>query len=120
MMAGVRGINVYGRDIIWVDYEGCKTADQMIRIFDEAVDLLMKKNEQSLVLTSFKNTYITSPFLRHVEEQTPRVAHLIKRNAFIGMSKPKKMIIKGLNQLVKLDLLACDSEHEAIQFLLKD
>ena len=119
-MAGVRGINVYGRDIIWVDYDGCKTPEQMIQIFDEAVDFLMKKNEQSLVLTSFKNTYLTSPFLRHVEAQAPRVAHLIKRNAFIGMSKPKKMILKGINQSTKLNYLAFDSEHEAIEFLLED
>src|SRR5882724_4578442 len=90
MMAGVRGINVYGQDIIWVDYEGCKTPEQMIQIFDEALDFLTKKNELSLMLTSFKNTSIPSHFLQHVQEQTPRVAHLIKRNACIGMNKSKK------------------------------
>ena len=120
MMAGVRGINVYGRDIIWVDYEGCKTSEQMIQIFDEAVDFLMKKNEESLVITNFKNAYITPPFLSHVEEQTPRVAHLIKRNAFVGMNKSKKMILKGINESLCVNYPAFDSEHEAIEFLLKE
>jgi acyl CoA:acetate/3-ketoacid CoA transferase alpha subunit len=120
MMAGVRGINVYGQDIIWVDYEGCKTPEQMIQIFDEALDFLMKKNEQSLMLTSFKNTSIPSPFLHHVQEQTPRVAHLIKRNACIGMSNTKKLILNGISKSSGFNHIAFDSEHEAIKFLLKD
>ena len=119
-MAGIRGINVYGQDILWVDYEGCKTPEQMIQIFDEALDFLTRKNEQSLMLTSFKNTSIPSPFLQYVQEQTPRVAHLIKRNAFIGMNKSKKMILKEMSESSGHNHLAFDSEHEAIKFLLKD
>src|SRR5437879_4213628 len=119
MTAGVRGINVYGKDIIWVDYEGCKTSDQMIQVFDDAINFLIKRNESSLVLTNFKDTFITSPFLRHVEHEAPRVAHLIKRRVFVGMNMPKKMILKGIYQSPNLDHLAFDSEQEAIEFLIK-
>jgi hypothetical protein len=120
MMAGVREINVYGQDIIWVDYEGCKTPEQMIQIFDEAMGFLLKKNERSLMLTSFKNASILPLFLYHLQEQTPHVAHLIKRNAFIGMNKSKKMVLKGISEKSGLTQIAFDSEHEAIRFLLKE
>ena len=120
MTAGVREINVYGQDIIWVDYEGCKTPEQMIQIFNEALDFLIRKNEQSLMLTSFKNTSIPSPFLNYMQEQTPRVAHLIKRNALIGMNKSKKMIFKGISESSGVTQIVFDSEHEAIKFLLKE
>ncbi len=120
MMAGVREINVYGQDILWVDYEGCKTPEQMIQIFDKTLDFLIKKNEESLMLTSFKNTSIPPIFLNYIQEQTPRVAHLIKRNAFIGMNKSKNILLKGINESFGLAQLAFDSEHEAIKFLLRD
>lgn len=120
MTAGVRGINVYGQDIIWVDYEGCKTPEEMIQILDEALDFLRKRNEQSLMLTSFKNTAIPLSFLTHLQEQVPGVAHLIKKNAFIGLNKSKKLVLKGISESSALTQLLFDSEHEAIRFLLKE
>ena len=120
MTAGVREINVYGQDILWVDYEGCKTPEQMIQIFDKTLDFLIKKNEESLMLTSFKNTSIPPTFLNYIQEQTPRVAHLIKRNAFIGMNKSKKMIIRGIIESYGFTQIVFDSEHEAIKFLLTE
>lgn len=119
-MSGVSYIQVLCKEILVVDYSGCKT-DQMIQIFDQAKNELLVKGEKCRILTNLSNTYITPNFMRHAEREMLEVKHLIIKNAFIGMSQPKRMILRGFSLLMgKKDFVAFDSEKEALEYLLQD
>jgi hypothetical protein len=119
-MPGVRYIQVLGKDILVVDYTGCKS-DQMIQIFDQAKNEVLANGQKCRVLTDLSNTYITPNFMRHAEREMLEVKHLIIKNAFIGMNQPKRMILRGFSLLMgKTDFVAFDSEKEALDYLLQD
>lgn len=119
-MPGLSYIQVSGKEIVYVDYSGCKT-DQMLSIFDQTKREILAKGVRCRILTDFNNTYITPEFLRHAEKEMPEVKHLIIKNAFIGMSRPKRMILKGFVLLMrKPDFVAFDTEKEALEYLLSD
>jgi hypothetical protein len=119
-MPGVSYIQVLGKEILVVDYTGCKN-DQMILLFDEAKRAILAKGERCRILTDLSKTYITPNFMRHAEREMLEVKHLIIKNAFIGMNQPKRMILRGFSLLMgKTDFVAFDSEKEALDYLLQD
>lgn len=119
-MPGVSYIQVLGKEILVVDYSGCKS-DQMIDIFNQAKREILARGERCWILADLSNTYITPNFMRHAEREMLEVKHLIIKNAFIGMSKPKRMILKGFSLLMgKDDFVAFDTKEEAIEYLLKE
>ncbi len=119
-MAGISYTYVSGKEILVVDYSGCKT-DQMLQIFNQAKQVVLTKGERCLILTDLSDTYITPDFLRHAEKEMLAVKHLIIKNAFIGMSRPKRMILKGFVLLMrKKEFEAFDTQQEALDYLIKE
>lgn len=119
-MSRVSYIQVSGKEVLVVDYSGCKT-EQMLQLFNQAKLEVIKKGEPCRILTDFSNTYITPEFLRHAEKEMVGIKHLIIKNAFIGMSRPKRMILKGFALLMrKPDFVAFDTEKEALDYLVED
>ena len=119
-MPGVSYRQILGKEILVVDYTGCKS-DQMIQIFDQAKYEVLAKGKMCRILTDLSNTYITPNFMRHAEREMLEVKHLIIKNAFIGMSQPKRMILRGFSLLMgKKDFVAFDTEKEALEYLLND
>ncbi len=119
-MPGVRYIQVLGKEILVVDYTGCKS-DQMIEIFNQAKREVLAKGERCRILTDLSHTYVTPNFMRHAEREMLEVKHFIIKNAFIGMSQPKRIILRGFSLLMgKRDFVAFDTEVEALEYLTHD
>lgn len=119
-MPGISFIHVSGKEILVIDYSGCKT-DRMLQIFDQAKAEVIAKGEPCRILTDFSNTYITPDFLRHAEREMQALKHLVTKNAFIGMSRPKRMILKGFALLMgKKEFEAFDTREQALEYLLKE
>ncbi len=118
-MPGIEKIQVSGKEIISIDFTGCKS-EQMISIFNEA-KVLVSKNENCLVLTNFERTYITASFLHHVEKEILEIKHLIKKDAFIGMSLPQRMILMGFKLFLgRKEFLPFNNRQEAIAYLINE
>ena len=118
-MVGIEKIQVSGKEIISIDFTGCKS-DQMIVIFNQAKELV-SKNENCLVLTNFERTYIKASFLHHVEKEILEIKHLIKKDAFIGMSFPQRMILNAFKLFLgRKEFLSFDSRQEAIAYLINE
>jgi len=114
----VEKIQVSGKEIISIDFTGCKS-EQMIVIFNQA-KVLVSKNENCLVLTNFERSYITASFLHHVEKEILEIKHLIKKDAFIGMSFPQRMILMAFKLFLgRREFLPFDSRQDAIAYLNK-
>ncbi|MGC4023477.1 MAG: hypothetical protein QM734_16765 [Cyclobacteriaceae bacterium] len=119
-MDRVSVLKILGKDIISVDYSGCK-AEQMIEIFNQAKEIIENSNGGCLILANFERTFVTPSFMRHAEKEILQVRHLISRNAFINLSRPQLMILKGFRLFIgKDDFLSFGSYQEAIDYLIGD
>ena len=118
-MPGVELIQISGKEIVYVDYSGCKP-NEMIAVFNRAKEIILKKQSNHyLLLANFGHSYITPAFMRHAEKEMLPVRHLIKKNAFIGMTSPQQMILKGFRIFIgNDDFVAFDSRQEAIDYLI--
>lgn len=90
----------------------------MIALATEAEAAILAGGTSKFVLSNFANCFVTPRFVRHMEAATPRINHLIERNALVGLNKPKMMILKGFNLLLGTDYRAYASEREALEYLL--
>jgi len=120
-MPGVELIQVSGKEIISIDYTNCKP-DQMLEIFERAKQLVISKKEgDCLLLTNFEGAYITSVFMRHAEKEMVQIRHLIKKNSFIGMTFPQRMILKGFSFFIGKEVyLPFDNRQQAIDYLISE
>src|SRR5258708_5268926 len=113
-MPGVELLQISGKEIIFVDYSGCKPAE-MITVFNQAREIIVTKKGDCLLLANFEHCYITAPFMRHAEKEMLLVSHLIKKNSFYGMTYPQRMILKGFRFFIgKDDFVHFDTRQEAI------
>lgn len=108
-----------GKEIFVIDYSGFKP-DEMISLFDSAIQLALEKNKSLLVLSILKNNYITPTFMRYFEKELPKVNHLSKKNAIIGLSQVQHWILKGVNLWSKKPIHHFDTLDEAMDFLVAD
>jgi hypothetical protein len=116
----VKHIQISGKEILSIDYSGCK-AEEMIEAFNQAREEVLRVNGNCLILTNLANAFITPIFLRYAEQEMPKVKHLIKKNAFINMSFPQRMILKGFTLFIgKKDFVAFNTYEEAIHYLVTD
>ncbi|MFZ5973531.1 MAG: hypothetical protein ACOYXA_18260 [Bacteroidota bacterium] len=115
----IRKITVQGRGILCIDYTGLREAG-MIALGTEATHVTLAETEPQCILTCFSNTYVTPAFVRHMERQVELVRHLILRNALVGLNRPKMMILKGFNLVVRTDFKPFASEAEALAYLLRE
>ncbi|MBS1486626.1 MAG: hypothetical protein JST43_03485 [Bacteroidetes bacterium] len=117
-MDRVRVLNIQGKEIIYIDYTGCKT-EATIEIFEKAKEAVLLQQKDCLLLSNFERTYITPAFMRLAEREMLPLKHLIKKNVFINLSAPQRMILKGFSLFIgSKDYVAFDSYDEAIDFLL--
>ena len=92
----------------------------MITVFNQAKQIILGKKGDCLLLANFEHTYMVSPFMRHAEKEILMVRHLIKKNAFIGMTFPQQMILKGFRFLIKKEALVhFNTRQEAIDYLIE-
>lgn len=119
-MERLKTITVSGKEIISIDYSGLKP-DAMIELFNETKKLVVSNNKECLLLANFGKTFITPQFVRHAEREMTPLKHLIKKNAFINLSSPQRMILKGFRLFIGSEnYVAFDHYDEAIAYLISE
>jgi hypothetical protein len=116
-MERIRKIVIQGKEIIAIDYSGLKEQG-MINLAIEAKHVAMETPQPKLIINSFKNTYITPGYVRHMERESNEIKPIIERNALVGLNTPKMMILKGFNLFMGTDFRAFSTEKEAIEYLI--
>ncbi|MBL7844976.1 MAG: hypothetical protein KF846_10825 [Cyclobacteriaceae bacterium] len=116
-MERIRELIIQGKEIVAIDYSNLKEAG-MIALAIEVKTFIMKTDVPKLIINSFRNTYITPAYVRHMESESVAIKSLISRNALIGLNTPKMMILKGFNLLLGTDFRAFATEREAIEYLI--
>jgi len=118
MTERLKNIIYKDKEILVIDYSGCKEA-AMIEIIFAAKDLILRENKSVLVLSTFNNKNYASPrFIRTVEKELREVEHLISKNAITGISEVQRWIVKGINIWYKRQLHPFDSIDKALDYLV--
>jgi hypothetical protein len=91
----------------------------MIQLAEEAKDLILKSSGHLLVLNNFERTYVTPKYVRYMEQASIEVIPFIDRNAMVGFSKVKLMILKGFNLIMGTNWMAFPTEKEALEYLIQ-
>lgn len=118
LLSRIEKITKDGRDIFIIDYSDCKeyqmisliqTLKKQVLLFDKPVSILSVFNDKS---------YATPAFMREIKAATRETIHLLDREAVVGLSDTKKMILKGYNFLFNKNIQAFDTREIAIHHIL--
>lgn len=116
---GASWINHAGKKILYVDYNGVKTEDEMLNILYEEVELLKKEMQRQLILVNVGNSYTSEKYKQEVQRLTKEVVrHKAEKTAIVGMVGLKKLIFGAMIKLSEGHVKLFDSEVEARQWLV--
>jgi hypothetical protein len=113
--------NHQGKEVLIIDFSNCKS-EQMIDMLTEARDKVIREKTLRLMLAIFNDkSFITPNFLHHFNSyKREEVIPFILKQALVGLSEPKKIIVKGINFLSNRNMVIFDSKREAIEYLVAD
>src|SRR5688500_16850948 len=97
-MKGISRENYYNKEIVVVDFSDCKEA-QMIQLLIELRNNLIAGNKPELILAIFnEKSYATTGFMKVFrDEKREEATAFIRKQAIIGLSETKMIILKGYN-----------------------
>jgi len=116
----VKYIEYKGKRILYVDFRN-KNGDQNVATLDEAAKEIRLWTEKGLTLSDFRNSTGSTAFMTHVKKLGAEVfiPKTIK-NAAIGVTGVKKVLLQAFNSFVKTSAVAFDTEEEAKEWLIKE
>jgi hypothetical protein len=117
-MDSVRLMRYKDREILVIDYSGCK-GEKMIGQFDRAKTLVLAENRSFPILSIFDNrTFVSPEFMRHVEKNVPELESFIDKQAIVGISLVQGWILKGMNLWYKTQVHPFNTTEEALEYLV--
>lgn len=116
---GVNWITYGGKRILYVDYNGVKTEDAMLKILYEEVEMLKKEIHRQLILINVGNSYTTEKYKDEVQRLTKEVIrNKSEKNAIVGMVGLKKIIFGTMIKLSGGHARLFDTETDAKNWLI--
>ena len=114
----VRFVTTDPPPILIIDYSDLKE-DQMIEVLMNSAEVVKEHNKPVMVVSIFNDRcFVTSKFMRQVEQNTSKLQHLLWKQSVVGLSPVKKLILKGYNFMFNFDIQNFDTKEEAIKYLL--
>ena len=109
-------IEVHGEhQIIMVDYKGLKEKE-MIEL-QQANFELVTQTKIRLILSDFRNCYVTPAFVVEAKKFTEATLQHIDKVGLLGIDSVKSWILKGILLTYPVNFKPFDTKEEAIQFL---
>ena len=109
-------IEVHGeQQIIMVDYKGLKEKE-MIEL-QQANFELVTQTKIRLILSDFRNCYVTPAFVVEAKKFTAATLQHIDKVGLPGIDSVKSWILKGILLTYPVNFKPFDTKEEAIQFL---
>ena len=107
------------KEILCVDYSDLKE-DQMIALGYTLLEIVLAENKPVLILNIFNERNFLSPnLMRHQRELLQKGIHLVEKVALVGLNPMKRIILTGINLLLRRDFKAFDNRDQAIDYLIR-
>lgn len=118
LLSRIEKLTMDGIDIFIIDYSDCKEY-QMISLVQSLKEQILLFNKTVSVLSVFNDkSYATPTFMRELKAATREVNYLLDREAVVGLSDTKKMILKGYNFFFGKSVQTFDTREVALQHIL--
>ena len=118
-MDRITRIQYNSKEIICVDYSGCKEAE-LIYLTQQHRDLVLSENNPSLFMANYENTYGTPDYMKAAKDFTMATNHLISKGAFLGITGAKVYLLKGVTFFLNVNFKTFNSKEEALAFLVAE
>ncbi len=118
-MERVKWIEANGKRILYADYSGLKTLDEMVTVMNELMRMANMSPGKVLTMTNFRDATSSSEFMEMIKKGDKEYQEKSEKTAVIGITGLKSVLYQGFlrvsgNKTVK----ACNTEEEAIAFLV--
>ena len=101
----VKWIEYNGKKVLFSNYEGCKTSEEMINILYKEVEILEQQENKTLVIANYNNSFGSNEYMSILKEMGKTVlSKKIEKTATMGITGQK-------------DVKLFDNQKEALDWL---
>ena len=92
----VKWIEYKGKKILFSNYEGCKTSEEMISVLYQEAEILRKQNGKTLVMANYEKSFGSSEYMSALKDISHEVLkEKIERTATLGITGVKEALFKS-------------------------
>lgn len=114
----VQWITHNGKQILFTDYNGVKSQDEMIEILYESNEAIKNAPGKVLSLIDSTNATVGPDFLQAAKEQGKELMYKIDKTAMVGVTGLKAMLLKGYNMFTGMDMIPFATKEDALEYLV--
>ena len=90
---GVSWIEYKGKKILFSDYRGCHSADAMLKVLYDEIEILHQQNEKVLVMANYNDCSPTGEYFHAVKKfGKERLKAKTSKTATIGINGVKRLL----------------------------
>lgn len=117
----VTWVNHKGKKILFSNYVGCKTAEEMIEVLHKEAETLKAQSNKTLVMADFSNSFANDKYMDEVKKVGNAILKSkIEKTATVGISGIKKILFKAYITFTgQKDVKLFDTQKEALDWLVE-
>jgi len=105
-MPGISKIQYNRKEILFIDYKGTKSDDEMIDILKQAQEIIIRDNKEYYQLINVQGAYVTPKYLQEAKRIAKETPKLAKKRAIVGIDSPgRKILLTAYNLVIGKDAL---------------
>jgi hypothetical protein len=95
-MSRTQWIDYKGKQILYVDYRGLKTPEELIETLDESIREEVASLTKVLVLANFEGSLGSTKYMQHLEKVGTEIGMpKVQKTAVVGLTRVKKIFLKA-------------------------
>ena len=116
---GAQWISHKGKKILYVEY-GKLSLPEMVALVKKAAAMIVASgSSQNLILTNMTDAFANNEFLAVAKEQSKLSLPLTKKNAIVGVTGVKKVLLSGINAFTSKPRVPFDTVEQAKDWLVQ-
>lgn len=113
-------ITYKGKKILYIDYSKCKTIQETVDVLEMVRNEYLKSQESLLSFNDFSSAPSNNEYMELAKRYAKEIFDAkTLRNACIGITGIKKILLSAYNLTVKNKLIPFETKEEALEYLVK-
>jgi len=111
-----------GKKILYLDFRGSKTEDELIQVLLEAQQLIVSARGQVLTVSNYEGVSVTTGFLNRLKDLGKQAvqSQRIEKLALLGITELKNVLVQGyLSATGQKNVRTFGKEAEALDWLVE-
>jgi hypothetical protein len=108
------------KQILFIEYHDCKTVEDTLMVLEQIKEEFYKTSGTWLTLHDFSRGFGNAEFMKKANKYAKEIFNTRPaRNAAIGVTGMKKVLMQGYNLIVSDKIIPFDTKEDALNFLVK-